>query len=395
MREGRAARRLGRGAFRSSGHDPGRGRAGRRAGGARAAAHRDLAAGGGAGAAERDRARRWPTPTGTSHGSTPGCCRARRRCGRRSTATSSTRTAAPDDASLYPGQNTTGLCPVTDFDGRPIWREGAEPTAEEIAARHRGVPRALPRGAGGRDRAGAGAARGGDPLRLPLDPQRDPVPVRGHAAGLQRRHRRRRELRAGGRGGVAARRAARAAGYTCVAERPVQGRLDHPPLRPPGARGATRCRWSWRRRPTWTRRRPGPGDPERAERLRATHLASILETLAAGRRRAEETTHDRRLAAAAATSATSIPPTGPEITRQELADRGADADADEQPAPGRRREPARAGGLRRHRAGGADLGGLRPDRRDAEGRSRPTRRCWCSRASRWACSAPTPTRRAC
>ena len=26
----------------------------------------------------------------------------------------------PDDASLYPGQNTTGLVPVTDFDGEPI-----------------------------------------------------------------------------------------------------------------------------------------------------------------------------------------------------------------------------------------------------------------------------------
>ena len=41
----------------------------------------------------------------------------------------------PDDASLYPGQNTTGLCPVTDFDGRPIWREGEAPGAEEIAER--------------------------------------------------------------------------------------------------------------------------------------------------------------------------------------------------------------------------------------------------------------------
>ncbi|WP_299839904.1 N-formylglutamate deformylase [uncultured Paracoccus sp.] len=39
----------------------------------------------------------------------------------------------PDDASLYPGQNTTGLVPLTDFDGAPIWTE--EPTAEEIAER--------------------------------------------------------------------------------------------------------------------------------------------------------------------------------------------------------------------------------------------------------------------
>jgi len=41
----------------------------------------------------------------------------------------------PSGASLYPGQNTTGLCPVTDFDGQPIWREGQEPTAEEVEAR--------------------------------------------------------------------------------------------------------------------------------------------------------------------------------------------------------------------------------------------------------------------
>ncbi len=41
----------------------------------------------------------------------------------------------PDDASLYPGQNTTGLCPLTDFDGQAIYREGKEPDAAEIARR--------------------------------------------------------------------------------------------------------------------------------------------------------------------------------------------------------------------------------------------------------------------
>lgn len=39
----------------------------------------------------------------------------------------------PDDESLYPGQNTTGLVPTTDFDGEPIWIE--EPDAEAIDAR--------------------------------------------------------------------------------------------------------------------------------------------------------------------------------------------------------------------------------------------------------------------
>lgn len=41
----------------------------------------------------------------------------------------------PAGVSLYPGQNTTTLCPLTDFDGKPIWREGEEPDPEEIARR--------------------------------------------------------------------------------------------------------------------------------------------------------------------------------------------------------------------------------------------------------------------
>ena len=40
-----------------------------------------------------------------------------------------------DDVSLYPGQNTTGLCPVVQFSGEPVYLEGMEPTPEEIAAR--------------------------------------------------------------------------------------------------------------------------------------------------------------------------------------------------------------------------------------------------------------------
>ncbi len=43
----------------------------------------------------------------------------------------------PDGASLYPGQNTTGLVPLTDFDGQPLWESG--PTSEDIAARIRDV----------------------------------------------------------------------------------------------------------------------------------------------------------------------------------------------------------------------------------------------------------------
>jgi formiminoglutamase len=43
----------------------------------------------------------------------------------------------PSGASLYPGQNTTGLVPATNFDGEAIWEEGAEPDAAETARRLR------------------------------------------------------------------------------------------------------------------------------------------------------------------------------------------------------------------------------------------------------------------
>lgn len=40
-----------------------------------------------------------------------------------------------DGKSLYPGQNTTGLCPLTTFDNLPLYRSGSEPDADEIARR--------------------------------------------------------------------------------------------------------------------------------------------------------------------------------------------------------------------------------------------------------------------
>ena len=41
----------------------------------------------------------------------------------------------PAGTSLYPGQNTTGLVPTTDFDGKPIWNPGGEPSQADISAR--------------------------------------------------------------------------------------------------------------------------------------------------------------------------------------------------------------------------------------------------------------------
>lgn len=41
----------------------------------------------------------------------------------------------PSGASLYPGQATTDLCPLTTFNGEPLYKSGDEPDASEIARR--------------------------------------------------------------------------------------------------------------------------------------------------------------------------------------------------------------------------------------------------------------------
>jgi N-formylglutamate deformylase len=45
----------------------------------------------------------------------------------------------PDNANLYPGQNTTGLCPTDAFDGTPLYLSGEAPDDAEIAARREAV----------------------------------------------------------------------------------------------------------------------------------------------------------------------------------------------------------------------------------------------------------------
>ena len=40
-----------------------------------------------------------------------------------------------DDVSLYPGQNTTGLCPIVRFSGDPVYLAGQEPSEDEVRAR--------------------------------------------------------------------------------------------------------------------------------------------------------------------------------------------------------------------------------------------------------------------
>jgi N-formylglutamate deformylase len=41
----------------------------------------------------------------------------------------------PDDVSLYPGQNTTGLCPLNAFSGESIYIDGQQPTHNDIVHR--------------------------------------------------------------------------------------------------------------------------------------------------------------------------------------------------------------------------------------------------------------------
>ena len=41
----------------------------------------------------------------------------------------------PSGASLYPGQATTGLCPIETFDGEPLYSPGTSPMRTEIARR--------------------------------------------------------------------------------------------------------------------------------------------------------------------------------------------------------------------------------------------------------------------
>lgn len=42
---------------------------------------------------------------------------------------------SPDNASLYPGLNTTGLCPLDTFSQQPLYQSGCAPETKEIDAR--------------------------------------------------------------------------------------------------------------------------------------------------------------------------------------------------------------------------------------------------------------------
>lgn len=41
----------------------------------------------------------------------------------------------PDNSNLYPGADSTGLCPLSDFERRPLYRDGSGPDADEVERR--------------------------------------------------------------------------------------------------------------------------------------------------------------------------------------------------------------------------------------------------------------------
>ena len=172
-----------------------------------------------------------------------------------------------------------------------------------------------------------------------------------------------------------------------------RGAHRRPRARPAGAAGARR-----RRPAPWSRcsARPasqGPGP----DRHLSPEIEAAVALVAVRRRRSPppktvigELRHDHDNPSLPIHAATRH-----RADRAVVADRGAAADADEQPRPRGRRAPRGPRRLRRHRQGGAQLGGVRRARAHADARSATTRRCSCSRASRSASCGPTSGRRGC
>ena len=298
----------------------------------------------------------------------------------------------PSGASLYPGQATTGLVPTETFDGRPLYRDGAAPTPEEIERRKQRYFAPYHAALAGRARAPARAASARRALRLPLHPLGDPAPVSRRAAGVQHRHQCRRDAAIRRWRPRSPRSARRAGGPHVVNGRFKGGWITRNYGRPADGVHAVQMELALPRLSARRERSAALGcriSPSRSSRHCARVLEACLAFAAAVMRgRPDDHPHldNARIIRA---------PRGTEAHRQELADRSAAAHADEQSRSRGGGEAARARGLRRHRPRRARLGELRPHRRGAARRSKPTRRCACSRASRSACSAPMPTRRAC
>ncbi len=255
----------------------------------------------------------------------------------------------PSGASLYPGQNTTGLVPATNFDGEPIWREGEAPDEAEVAER---------------------VARFHAPYHAALLAEIERVKALHGVAIVYDCHSIRSvipflfegvlpDFNIGTDGGrtcdpsieqAVAETCAQAEGHTCVLNGRFRG--GGPPVTTAGPRRkSTPSRWSWRRRATSPPRRR-PSTSIRSARIAcarrfAPFSAASKRLLPRSQRPPDDQSppqHPRRARRH-----------GHRSQRQELADRSAAAHADEQSRPRRRGEPARARRLRRHRPRRAHL----------------------------------------
>lgn len=99
----------------------------------------------------------------------------------------------PDDASLYPGQAATALCPELRFSGGPLYLDGRQPDAAEVERRLRIYRQPYHRQLGELINA-ARAARMGPPARRAFDRQYLPAVVRTPSARHDHRNERRTKL---------------------------------------------------------------------------------------------------------------------------------------------------------------------------------------------------------
>jgi N-formylglutamate deformylase len=234
----------------------------------------------------------------------------------------------PSGESLYPGQNTTGLCPLTDFDGLPLYRERAG------TGRGRDGRRAPPTTRPTMPRCRPNWTASGRPtaLRCFMIATRSGRISRfcstARAARFQHRHQFRRTCAASIEAAATASAQAAADIRRCP-QRPLQGRLDDAPLRP--ARDGlhaiqmelAQCTYCTNMRPG-TMSRPAPTAHPRPSQVRSRNPVRLEVPDERPRKNTRDVYPADRPRAHAKSWLTEAPL----------------ADADEQPAPGCGREPA-------------------------------------------------------
>ena len=142
----------------------------------------------------------------------------------------------PSGAALYAGADNTEFCPTRTFADEPIYAEGDAPSPEEIDATRRDAISCPITRRWRRRSSGCATPWLRGPARRPFDSRASAALFRGTAAGPESRHGERRELRP----------ALQAVATACWRrrmvlarrQRPLQGRLDHAPLRAAARRRA-------------------------------------------------------------------------------------------------------------------------------------------------------------